>query len=64
MKITPYQKPRNVKIGFVMKRGNAEKEAQSIFKGSIEVQAELQGIDLYKICRVFEKVIKRQKNIK
>jgi hypothetical protein len=63
MKINPYLKPRNVKIGFLFKRGNAGKEVISLFDGHLAVQAELQAIDLYKVRDVFEKVMERPKKI-
>ncbi len=47
------------KIGFYWPRTNAAAEQKSLYNGSLAVQSELQDIDLYKIKRVFENVIRR-----
>jgi hypothetical protein len=50
------------KPAFHWKRGNVEKEQQVIFTGELRVESELIGIDCYKLCKVFNKlIIKKEK---
>jgi hypothetical protein len=48
-------------IGFMWQRGNVLKEQASI---SVGAESELQGIDLYKIRKVYERVRERQPKLK
>jgi hypothetical protein len=46
------------KVKFVSRRGNAESEQNNI--GFDLVEAELQGIDTYKLCNIYNKIIDRK----
>jgi hypothetical protein len=51
-------------IGFYWKRGNVEKEQDYIFKSNDPVAAELQGIDGWKLKSVFERIMRKPKEVK
>ncbi len=53
-----YENISKVKIGFHWPRTNAFAENKNIF-APLRSESELQGIDLYKICSTFERVVKR-----